>query len=117
MNAVAHHIRPTPLPKRPAAPRVPHAVLVAAVGAVAAGLVLALPLLLGQRIWADGSLVDVARDVVHRYGATWVALGGVVLLGVRLVGRPARASSGRAAPAPVPPGRPHLRLVVSEDHR
>jgi hypothetical protein len=51
-----------------------------------------------------------AVDGVRTYGAIWVALGGVVLLGLSLIWR-------RDAPrhrVPAPAARPRLTLVTSE---
>lgn len=123
MNAIAQqtrlrheppHLRVLPAPSTPREPLAP---LLVAAAAVSAALVLVLTLIVGQQTGADGPLMDLARTLVLRYGATWVALSGVVLLGLSLVGRPGRTSAGQPAPAPVETGRPQLRLVVTEDPR
>ena len=57
-----------------------------------------------------GHVVQAVRATVVRYGAVWVALAGVVLLGLSLIWR-------QDAPrhrAPAPPARPRLTLVTSE---
>src|SRR3954466_5940126 len=56
--------------------------------------------------------VTVARAVVVRYGAFWVALSGVVLLGLYLVRR--QGPPPRRDPQPKPGTRPRLTLVTSE---
>lgn len=56
-----------------------------------AGRLAAGALLLALGIGAAGLLgdpVELGRAIVLRYGALWVALGGVVLLGLALVRRP-----------------------------
>lgn len=57
-----------------------------------------------------GHVVQAVRATVVRYGAVWVALGGVVLLGLSLIWRqdPPRHR------APAPAARPRLTLVTSE---
>jgi signal peptidase len=57
-----------------------------------------------------GHVVQAVRATVVRYGAVWVALGGVVLLGLSLIWRqdPPRHR------APAPDARPRLTLVTSE---
>lgn len=57
-----------------------------------------------------GHVVQAVRATAVRYGAVWVALGGVVLLGLSLIWR-------QDAPrhrAPAPAARPRLTLVTSE---
>jgi signal peptidase len=57
-----------------------------------------------------GQVVQAVRATVVRYGAVWVALGGVVLLGLSLIWR-------QDAPrhrAPASAARPRLTLVTTE---
>lgn len=72
----------------------------------------------GDTVWQTayvvpelGHVVQAVRATVVRYGTTWIALAGVVLLGLSLIWRkdpPARAPKHAA--------RPRLTLVTSE-HR
>ncbi|MFC6044329.1 signal peptidase I [Nocardioides hankookensis] len=73
----------------------------------------------GNTVWKTayvvpkvGHVVQVVRATVVRYGAIWVALAGVVLLGLSLIWRQDPPRHRRQAPAPAP--RPRLTLVTSE---
>ena len=57
-----------------------------------------------------GHVVQAVRATVVRYGAFWVALGGVVLLGLSLIWR--QDVPRHSAPAPA--ARPRLTLVTTE---
>jgi len=57
-----------------------------------------------------GHVVQAVRATVVRYGAVWIALGGVVLLGLSLIWQ--QAPPRHRAPAPA--ARPRLTLVTSE---
>ena len=57
-----------------------------------------------------GHVVRAVRSSVVRYGAVWVALGGVVLLGLSLIWGQQPPRHRREAPA----ARPRLTLVTSE---
>jgi signal peptidase I len=59
-----------------------------------------------------GSVIQVVRATVVRYGAIWVALAGVVLLGLTLIWRP----TPRRTATTTEPGARRLTLVSSE-HR
>jgi signal peptidase len=59
-----------------------------------------------------GHVVQAVRSTVVRYGAVWVALVGVVLLGLSLIWRQQPPRHRRQVPA----ARPRLTLVTSE-HR
>ncbi|WP_028644619.1 hypothetical protein [Nocardioides sp. URHA0020] len=59
----------------------------------------------------EAGLIAGARAAVVRYGAVWIALSGVVLLGLGLVWR---QSPPRRRSAPEPEARPRLTLVTSE---
>lgn len=115
MTAIAHERRLAAVPTPKAAPRVPLAVLVAAALAVATCLALVLALMVGQRTGADGPLLELAQVVVVRYGASWIALAGVVLLGLALL-RPERGVDDRV-PTTAEAPRPQLRLIVCEGPR
>jgi signal peptidase len=57
-----------------------------------------------------GHVVQAVRSTIVRYGAVWVALGGVVLLGLSLIWRQQPPRHRRETPA----ARPRLTLVTSE---
>ena len=57
-----------------------------------------------------GHVVQAVRATVVRYGAVWVALAGVVLLGLSLIWRQDAPRHRAAAPA----ARPRLTLVTTE---
>ena len=57
-----------------------------------------------------GHVVQAVRATVVRYGAVWIALGGVVLLGLSLIWRQDPPRHRQA----IPPARPRLTLVSSE---
>lgn len=57
-----------------------------------------------------GHVVQAVRATAVRYGAVWVALGGVVLLGLSLIWRQQPPRHRREAA----PARPRLTLVTSE---
>jgi signal peptidase len=71
----------------------------------------------GDTVWRTayvvpeaGHVVQAVRATVVRYGAIWVALAGVVLLGLSLIWRQDSPRHRAAAPTP----RPRLTLVTSE---
>jgi len=57
-----------------------------------------------------GHVVQAVRSTVVRYGAVWVALGGVILLGLSLIWRQQPPRHRREAAV----ARPRLTLVTSE---
>lgn len=65
-----------------------------------------------------GQVASAFDAVIARYGAVWIALGGVFLLGLSLVWRQdsGRRRAPRAATTPAPATRPRLTLVSSEPH-
>ncbi|MFC7493200.1 MULTISPECIES: signal peptidase I [unclassified Nocardioides] len=77
----------------------------------------------GDTVWETqyvvphvGKAVQVVRGTVVRYGAFWVALGGVVLLGLNLVWRQPAHRAGARSAGPEDGDR-RLTLVESEQRR